>query len=51
MSNMQVLGTVGANGATTAAMVQQEPNPANDAEANVDMEVDKNSDDDITNEE
>jgi hypothetical protein len=48
MSNMQVLGTVRANGATTAAMVQQEPNPANNAEANVDMEVDKNSDDEIT---
>jgi hypothetical protein len=32
-------------------MVQQEPNTANNAEKNVDMEVDENSDDNATTDE
>jgi hypothetical protein len=40
---MQVLGTVVTSGTTTANRVQEEPNSARDAEANLDMEVDKNS--------
>jgi hypothetical protein len=51
MYDMQVLGTVRANNATSVAMVQQELNPAHDAESNVDMEVDRNSEEDPTTEE
>jgi hypothetical protein len=51
MSNMQALGTVSASGTTTAAMVQQELNPANNAETRVDMEVDENSNDNANTDE
>ncbi len=46
MSNMQVLGAVRANNATTAAIVQLERNPARDGESNIDMEADKNIEED-----
>jgi hypothetical protein len=51
MSNLQVLGTVVTSGTTTAAMVQEEPNLARDAETSVDMEVDKNDEDALTTDE
>jgi hypothetical protein len=51
MSSLQVLGTVVTSGTTTAAMVQEEPNLARDAETSVDMEVDKNDEDALTTDE
>jgi hypothetical protein len=46
MSAIQVLGTVATtSGTTTANPVQEEPNPARDAGANIVMKVDRNSDD------
>jgi hypothetical protein len=41
MSNLQVLGTVVTSGTATANVVQEEPNPASEAETNVDMEIDE----------
>ena len=46
MSQLEVLGSARARKATTVAMVQQGSNPARDAETRVDMEVDKNSEED-----
>jgi hypothetical protein len=51
MSSMHTLGVVAPNGTATVAMVQEEPNSARDADANVNMEVDKNSDEGITTDE
>ncbi len=46
MSQLEVLGSARARNATTVAMVQQGPNPASDAGPIVDMEVDKNGEED-----
>jgi hypothetical protein len=43
ISNLEVLGTVVTSGTATAIMVQDEPNSARGAETDVDMEVDKHS--------
>jgi hypothetical protein len=46
MSQLEVLGSARARNATTVAMVQQGPNPARDAGAITDMDVDKNGEED-----
>jgi hypothetical protein len=46
MSQLEVLGSARARNATTVGMVQQGPNPARDAGTIVDMEVDKNDEED-----
>jgi hypothetical protein len=56
MFAMQVLGTVATSGTATANMVRGEPNPASEAETNVDMDVDeddlpRNSEEGIATEE
>ncbi len=46
MSQLEVLGSARARNETTVAMVQQGPNPARDAGAIIDMNVDKNGEED-----